>query len=158
MNETIYLALGSNLGDRAANLLQAIHALSPAVAVWQKSSVYLTPPWGYQDQPPYLNQVIAAHTDLKPLPLLQTLKAIETEMGRYKTFRYGPRLIDLDILFYGQRVIDIEGLQIPHPRLAERAFVLIPLHEIAPDLIHPVLQLSISDLLAQVDAEGVIRL
>lgn len=158
MNETIYLALGSNLGDRAANLRQAIHALSPEVAVCQESSVYLTPPWGYQDQPSFLNQVIAAHTDLEPLPLLQTLKVIETEMGRHKTFRYGPRLIDLDILFYGQRVIDIEGLQIPHPRLAERAFVLIPLHEIAPDLIHPVLQLSISDLLAQVDAEGVIRL
>ena len=97
-------------------------------------------------------------TALEPLLLLGTLKRIEHEMGRMKTFRFGPRLIDLDILFYGQRVLKTERLILPHPRLRERAFVLVPLHEIAPDFVHPLSNETIADMLAQVDTTGVLRL
>jgi len=155
MTEPVFLALGTNLGDREANLSKAKDSLTPQVTVRQESSIYVTPPWGYTDQPEFLNQVIEVQTALEPLPLLQTLKQIENEMGRVKTFRNGPRLIDLDILFYGERIIDLEGLQIPHPRLHLRAFVLVPLNELAPDFIHPVLGESVSALLLKVDAQGV---
>lgn len=158
MHETIYLALGTNLDDRAANLRTAIDSLPPRVSVVQESSVYATPPWGYQDQPDFLNQVIEVHTKLEPLPLLRFLKRIEKEMGRLKTFRNGPRLIDLDILFYGQRVVEKDNLHIPHPRLDQRAFVLVPLGEIAPDFVHPVLQETVETLLSRVEPHGVRRL
>jgi 2-amino-4-hydroxy-6-hydroxymethyldihydropteridine diphosphokinase len=124
----------------------------------KESPIYVTPPWGYEDQPDFLNQVIQVTTRLEPTQLLDYLKGIEDDMGRKATFRYGPRLIDLDILFYGQRVIREESLQIPHPRLHERAFVLVPLHDIAPDFVHPVLRETIRDLLSKVDVEGVRRL
>jgi len=155
MTEPVFLALGTNLGEREANLCTAKASLPPEVTIQRESSIYITPPWGYTDQPDFLNQVIEVQTSLEPLPLLHTLKEIEAEMGRMATFRYGPRLIDLDILFYGQRVIDREDLQVPHPRLHERAFVLIPLNEIAPDFIHPILDQTVSDLLAGVSTEGV---
>lgn len=158
MASPIYLALGTNLGDREANLRQAIALLAPKVRVVRESSVYATPPWGYADQPEFLNQVIEAETLLHPLPLLHRLKSIEEQMGREETFRNGPRLIDLDILFYGQAVIDGELLKIPHPRLQDRAFVLVPLAELAPDFVHPVLRETVQDLLAKVDREGVRRL
>ncbi len=155
MTEPVFLALGTNLGDRETNLSQAKDSLMPQVTVLQESSIYVTPPWGYANQPEFLNQVIQVQTALEPLPLLQTLKQIENEMGRVKTFRNGPRLIDLDILFYGERIVDLEGLQIPHPRLHLRAFVLVPLNDLAPDFIHPVLGESVSTLLSKVDAQGV---
>lgn len=158
MPEPIFIALGTNLGDRAANLAKAIAALPPEVAVVRESSIYLTPPWGYADQPEFYNQTLEARTSLSPRGLLYTLKTIEREMGRTKTFRYGPRIIDLDILFFGDQVIQEDDLQIPHPRLQERAFVLAPMQEIAPKFIHPVLHKSIEDLLAEVDAEGVRQL
>ena len=158
MASPIYLALGTNLGDREANLQKAIESLTPKVRVIKKSSVYATPPWGYADQPEFLNQVIEADTTLHPLPLLHLLKSIEAEMGREETFRNGPRLIDLDILFYGSEVVEGEVITIPHPRLQERAFVLVPLNEIAPDFYHPVLHEPIHSLLAKVDPEGVRKL
>ena len=158
MASPIYLALGTNLGDREANLQKAIDSLAPKVRVIAKSSVYATSPWGFTDQPEFLNQVIEADTTLQPLPLLHLLKAIEVEMGREETFRNGPRLIDLDILFYGSEVVEGEIITIPHPRLQDRAFVLVPLNEIASDFIHPVLNESVRDLLAKVDTEGVRKL
>jgi 2-amino-4-hydroxy-6-hydroxymethyldihydropteridine diphosphokinase len=158
MASPIYLALGTNLGDREANLRQAIALLAPEVTVVRESSVYATPPWGYADQPEFLNQVIEVETLLHPLPLLHRLKSIEEQMGREETFRNGPRLIDLDILFYGQAVVDGELLKIPHPRLQDRAFVLVPLAELAPDFVHPVLHETVQDLLAKVTREGMRRL
>jgi 2-amino-4-hydroxy-6-hydroxymethyldihydropteridine diphosphokinase len=155
MEEPIFLGLGTNLGDREANLRTAKGKLSSQVKIVKESPIYVTPPWGYEDQPDFLNQVIQVTTSLEPVSLLFFLKAVEDEMGREATFRYGPRLIDLDILFYGQRVIREESLQIPHPRLHERAFVLVPLHDIAPDFVHPVLNESIYALLLKVDVEGV---
>jgi len=158
MNEPVYLALGSNLGDREVNLRLARESLSPQVHIVQQSPIYITPPWGYTDQPEFLNQVVEVETALDPLPLLHFLKDIEIEMGRVETFRNGPRLIDLDILFYGQRIIEEKDLCIPHPRLQERAFVLVPLNDLAPNFFHPVLGESVRTLLSKVNAQGVRKL
>ena len=155
--ERVFIALGTNLGDRQDNLRLARDTLSPQIKIHKCSSIYQTPPWGYEEQPEFLNQVLEVQTALEPLPLLDALKAVEAQMGRLQTFRYGPRLIDLDILFYGQRILETERLTLPHPRLHERAFVLVPLHEIAPDFIHPVLNETITTLLDKVDTEGVER-
>ena len=134
----IYLALGSNLGDRLANLAAARASLPPSVNLVRVSPIYETIPWGYDDQPDFLNQVLQAETDLEPEALLTFLKQIEGQLGRLPTFRNGPRLIDIDILLYGQLVYQSPTLTIPHPRFAERAFVLFPLAYLAPDLVHPV--------------------
>ena len=156
--EPVFIALGTNIGDRAGNLQTAKDALAPRVTVVRESSIYITPPWGYTDQPNFYNQVIEVSTKLEPVALLRYLKAIEKQMGRVTLFRNGPRLIDLDILFYGERAVDIGDLQIPHPRMAGRAFVLVPLGELAPDLVHPVLEVSVSEMLIGVDTSGVTRL
>ena len=156
--EPVFIALGTNIGDRAGNLQTAKEALAPRVTVVRESSIYITPPWGYTDQPDFYNQVIEVSTKLEPVALLRYLKAIEKKMGRVTLFRNGPRLIDLDILFYGDRAVDIGDLQIPHPRMAGRAFVLVPLGELAPDLVHPVLEVSVSEMLIGVDTSGVTRL
>ena len=156
--ERVFIALGTNLGNRQANLQAARAAIEPQAAIHRCSAVYETPPWGYADQPEFLNQVLEVRTDLAPLPLLDALKTIEKHMGRLETFRFGPRLIDLDILFYGQRVLDTERLALPHPRLAERAFVLVPLCEIAPDFIHPVSGKTVAALLDSIETAGVKRL
>lgn len=152
---TIFLALGSNLGDRQANLQAAVTSLAPGVSLIRQSSVYQTEPWGYTDQPLFLNQVIEARTELPPQDLLAYLKHLEHTLGREATFRYGPRVVDLDILLYGDQVVSLPGLNIPHPRLAERAFVLVPLAELAPDLVHPVEGVTVKELLTRVDASGV---
>ena len=155
MNHIIYLALGSNLGDRLVNLRKAIAIFPPQIQLEVKSSVYETEPWGYSDQPTFLNQVLKASTSLDPLDLLAFLRETELTLGRQETFRFGPRLIDLDILFYDDLVMKTPKLTIPHPRIAERAFVLIPLAEIAPDLYHPVLGRTILQLKTGVDASSV---
>ncbi len=151
----IYIALGTNLGDRLANMMAATAAMPPAVRVLAQSPVYQTAPWGHTDQPEFLNQVIRAETDLSPLQLLVFLKQIEVALGRMPTFRYGPRLIDLDILFYGDLVLETPDLAIPHPHLAERAFVLVPLADLAPQLHHPVLGKTVREMLEEVDTSPV---
>jgi 2-amino-4-hydroxy-6-hydroxymethyldihydropteridine diphosphokinase len=155
MTHILYLSLGSNLGDRLDNLRTAITSLPPKVHPRIQSSVYETEPWGYSDQPAFLNQIIKADTALDPFDLLTFIKETEVILGRQETFRFGPRLIDLDILFYDDLVMDTPKLTIPHPRIAERAFVLIPLAEIAPDLYHPVLGKTIQQLKTDVDTSSI---
>lgn len=157
MDHTIYLALGSNLGNRLANLKSAISNLPPQMDVKKKSPVYETPPWGYVDQPAFLNQVVMAETYMEPENLLSHLKRLETVLGREPTFENGPRVIDIDILFYDDLILDSPPLIIPHPRLHTRGFVLMPLNDIAPDLVHPVLGKSVSELLLDVDRLNIVE-
>jgi len=157
MKHTIHIALGTNLGARLENLRAAIDAMPPDVNVVEESHVYETPPWGYEDQPAFLNMVVKAETDLEPESLLKYLKQIEAELGREGNFRWGPRLIDLDILFYDDLIMESPPLVIPHPRLHERAFVLVPLADVAPDMVHPVIQKKVSDLLEETDMQGITR-
>ena len=154
---TIYLALGSNLGNRSANLGNMISSLPPEVDVLRQSPVYETPPWGYQEQPAFLNMVVEAQTDLPPVDLLVYLKGLEVQLGRLLTFNYGPRLIDIDILLYAKQIFSSPELVIPHPRMSERAFVLVPLADLAPDLHHPVTGMTVSEMLAQVDSSQITR-
>ena len=158
MNHTVFIALGTNLGKRKANLRAAIKALPPDVTVLAESHVYETPPWGYEDQSAFLNMAVKAETEMEPEPLLKYLKQLEVELGREQNFRWGPRLIDLDILFYDDLVIDTPPLVIPHPRLHERAFVLVPLADVAPEVVHPVLQRTVSELLTRIDRQGINRI
>ena len=151
----IYIALGTNLGDRLANLRSAIDSLSPELQVTQESSIYETPPWGYENQPAFLNMVIEVETSLEPRALLNFLKKREADLGRIKNFRNGPRQIDLDILFYDNLVLKEENLTIPHPRLHERAFVLVPLTDLAPDFEHPVLGEHVKSMLKLLDSEEI---
>ncbi len=151
----VYLALGSNLGDRLANLKEAIASLTPQMDVKAKSQVYETPPWGYGDQPKFLNQVVRAKTYLEPEQLLKHLKRLEVALGRKESFPNGPRLIDIDILFYDDLVLNTSSLVIPHPRLQERAFVLLPLMDIDPELVHPVSKKSIRELAAACNTAGI---
>lgn len=155
MNHTIYIALGSNLGERLDNLRAAIGSMSPAIQVLKESKIYETPPWGYEDQPAFLNMVVKTETELEPEPLLKYLKHIEAKMGRENSVHWGPRLIDLDILFYDQLVLDSNPLIIPHPNLHERAFVLVPLADVGADFVHPVLETRIDKLLQTVDASDI---
>jgi 2-amino-4-hydroxy-6-hydroxymethyldihydropteridine diphosphokinase len=156
-NHIVYLALGTNLGDRPANLQAAIAALPPAVTVMKRSPVYETQPWGVTDQPAFLNMVLSGKTCLDPLVLLARLKLLETRLGRQPSVRYGPRKIDIDLLFYDDMLLNSPELTIPHPGLHERAFVLVPLAELAADLIHPVFRKTIRQLLGELDTTGVQR-
>jgi 2-amino-4-hydroxy-6-hydroxymethyldihydropteridine diphosphokinase len=131
----IFLSLGTNLGDKESNLEQAIRLLSGEVAIRKKSSNYETEPVGFSDQPWFLNMVVEGETDLSPDDLLGFTKSIEIRMKRIKTIVNGPRIIDVDILLYDDVNIETEHLVIPHPRMFERAFVLVPLYEIAPELL-----------------------
>ena len=150
----VYLALGSNLSDRLSNLKQAVTSLSPQVEVKSRSRVYETPPWGYTDQGAFLNMVIKGNTYLQPEPLLKHLKRLEIALGRVPNFQNGPRLIDIDILFYDKLVRDTPPLILPHPHLHERGFVLLPLHDLAPDLMHPTIGRTVREMLASSDTSG----
>jgi len=151
----VYLALGSNLGNRAANLKEAIASLPPQMEVKAKSDVYETPPWGFADQEMFLNQALRVDTYLKPEPLLKHLKRLEMALGRKKSFPNGPRLIDIDILLYDDLVLFSPALTIPHPRMHERGFVLVPLMDIAPGLVHPVRKKSIRELALFAEVSGI---
>ncbi|MGD1075509.1 MAG: 2-amino-4-hydroxy-6-hydroxymethyldihydropteridine diphosphokinase [Thermodesulfovibrionales bacterium] len=144
-----YIGIGSNLGNREENILRAVAFLSEAgIVIRERSSLHETEPWGIKDQPKFLNMVLEGETDKEPTKLLETLKKIERALGRTDTYRWGPRVIDLDILFYDDLVIKEPSLQIPHPRMHERDFVLKPLSEIASEKIHPVFKKSVRELLS----------
>ncbi len=145
---TAYLCLGSNLGDRERNLARALELLSEKVLIGKVSSVYETEPVGYEQQPLFLNMVCRISTGLSARQLMRLIVAVETNMGRVRSFRNAPRSIDIDILFYDDAVVKTRHLTVPHPRLAERAFVLTPLDEIAPDLVHPEMNKSVAELSA----------
>lgn len=143
----VFLGLGSNVGNRAANLNGAIELISKNIGkIAKKSHIYETQPWGNTEQEPFLNMVLMANTTLDPRDLLDKISKIERELGRQHSEKWGPRSIDIDILLYGKRIIRDKGLEIPHPDLHKRAFVLVPLMEIAPDLEHPVLKKQIDEL------------
>jgi 2-amino-4-hydroxy-6-hydroxymethyldihydropteridine diphosphokinase len=149
----VYLALGANLGDRSANLQQALQALAQEIQIKAVSPVYETEPAYVLDQPRFYNLAIQGETTLSPLHTLAFLKQLEAELGRAPSIRFGPRLIDLDLLFYDQVLLDSPELIIPHPRLQERAFVLVPLNDLAHEFVHPRLGLTIGQLLEQLPAE-----
>ena len=157
---TAYLCLGSNIGDRRENIDKALEYISQKLRVTEKSSVYDTEPVGNPEQPRFLNMICQIKTMLKAADLLVLVKAIEQKLGRMPGRPNSPRPIDIDILFYGDEVIKTPELKIPHPRLVQRAFVLIPLAEIAPALIHPVSKKTVNELLKELKkgVQGVLKL
>jgi 2-amino-4-hydroxy-6-hydroxymethyldihydropteridine diphosphokinase len=158
VKHNVYLSLGSNLGDRAKNLRDAIAALRKVgIDVKRISSMYETEPVDYLDQSWFVNMALEVETELAPPALLQALRGIETQMGSKKLIAKGPRLIDMDVLLYGNEVIDTPELQIPHPRMHLRRFVLEPLAEIAPNVRHPVSGLSVSEMLARTPDKSLVR-
>jgi 2-amino-4-hydroxy-6-hydroxymethyldihydropteridine diphosphokinase/queuosine biosynthesis protein QueD len=154
----VYLGLGSNLGDREENLRAALELLAQKMKLRNMSSVYETEPVGFANQPRFLNLVCEVETRMTPESLLRYAKDIELKLGRKANFRNGPREIDIDILLYGKRVINTPQLQVPHPRMAERAFVLVPLAEIAPAAVHPVTGATVTELAERTGESGVKRL
>jgi 2-amino-4-hydroxy-6-hydroxymethyldihydropteridine diphosphokinase len=143
----VHIGIGSNIGNRQENCREAVRQLaSRGVKVVKQSSMIETEPWGVADQPRFINMAVEAETDLAPENLLTALKDIEAAMGRTDAVRWGPRVIDLDILFYDDLVVDTAELKIPHPHLHARMFVLGPLSEIVPDKVHPVLGKTVRDL------------
>ncbi|MBA4601273.1 2-amino-4-hydroxy-6-hydroxymethyldihydropteridine diphosphokinase [Thermoactinomyces mirandus] len=156
---TAYLGLGANLGDRKKQLDQAIERLNHTrgIRVKQRSSLYETAPVGYVDQPPFYNQVIKIQTTFMPEELLENLLLIERELHRVRQFRWGPRTIDIDLLIYEDYIIQQENLTVPHPRMTERAFVLVPLLEIAGDLLIPGTDKKISEWIAELPGRQDVR-
>ncbi len=143
-----YIAFGSNIGDTEANINRALEILKQEIKILKVSSFYETKPMYLENQEWFLNGAAKVETELTPKNLLDFLKNAEKKMGRKEVGRNGPRVIDLDILFYGDQIINESDLHIPHPKIGERAFVLVPLAEIEPDLIHPVYRKSVTTLLA----------
>lgn len=155
---TVYLSLGSNVGERGKNLRAAIASLRDAgVRVTKVSAFYETEPVDLREQPWFLNCVVKAETELPALELLRELRQIETRMGSKKLVAKGPRLIDMDILLYGQETVDRPELQVPHPRMHLRRFVLVPLVEIAPEVVHPGLKKTVQELLKHAADRSIVR-
>lgn len=158
MDNDAYISLGSNIGDRSENFRRAIEKLErkPDIQVVNHSSIYDTDPVGYEDQDQFLNMVIKVKTNLKPFELIDVCLEIENELGRKREIRWGPRTIDLDILLYNQENINSEKLIVPHPRMHERAFVIIPLLEIHTNIKHPTMDIPLKVILEDIpDREGV---
>jgi 2-amino-4-hydroxy-6-hydroxymethyldihydropteridine diphosphokinase len=158
MRELVYLLLGSNVGDRKANIEKANTLITEEIALVVRSPYYETAAWGKTDQSAFLNLAISLHTRLEPLILLAKLKEIEKRVGRVDTEKWGPRVIDIDILFYGPQIIQEPYLQIPHPYLPVRRFALVPLADIAGAFVHPVLKKTIKELLADCPDTAEVRL
>lgn len=156
MIKTVFIGIGSNLGERMDNLDLAVSRIGGTTGIIEaKSSVYETEPWGFETENKFLNMVVKVNTNLETGQLLETLLGIEERMGRIRENKdYSSRIIDLDILFYGDLIIEESGLRIPHPHIHNRRFVLVPLAEIAPEYIHPVLNKSIIDILRQCSDKG----
>ena len=158
MENGVYLLLGSNLGDRKGNLLQARNLFLNFGTVLSASSLYQTQAWGNIQQPDFLNQIIQISYERSPQQLLMEVLGIENEMGRLRTAKWGPRIIDIDILFFGSTILKETNLAIPHPEIAKRRFTLLPLVEIAPDFIHPLLRKSSKQLLEECSDQSVVEL
>lgn len=156
--KTAFISIGSNVGDREQQIAAAVQALAErGIRVKQKSSIYSTEPVDVETQGWFLNCVVEVKTDLMPRQLLRAVQQIENDLGRKRLVRRGPRVIDLDILFYSSSVVRAPELEIPHPRLTQRRFVLVPLAEIAPGLRHPVENKSIDELLAETEDRSVVN-
>jgi len=157
---TVYLGLGSNLGDRFANIQEAVNRLgrSTGCTVTEVSAVYETAPVGGPDQPDYLNAAIALETSLEADRLLDICIETEQKMGRVRGERWSARIIDIDILLFGGSRIKTDSLTVPHPRMLERGFVLVPLADIAPDTVHPLKKLPVIELVRECDVSGIVKL
>jgi 2-amino-4-hydroxy-6-hydroxymethyldihydropteridine diphosphokinase len=148
VKQEIYIGLGSNLGNRLENIRKAIELMKEqGIEIVKESSIYETEPMGYKEQGWFLNSVVKGKTELSPKTLWKRLEKIEKLMGREREIKWGPRIIDLDILFYGDKILNGKELQIPHSELHKRRFVLVPLEEIAPELVHPIFKKTVSELL-----------
>ncbi len=146
----VYIAFGSNIGDRGAAIEEALNLIEQnEMKIVKKSKIYETEPYGYVDQPSFLNGAVEVETNLSCRDVLERLLSIENQIGRVREFKWGPRIIDLDIIFYNNEIFDEEDLKVPHPDMQSRDFVLRPLNDLCPDYVHPVLDKTIGELLGE---------
>ncbi len=154
--EKVFLALGSNIGDREKNINEALRLLKEKIKDLKVGNIYISKAVGYENQPDFYNTVVSGYTDLSPEELFYFVKGIEKQIGRIYRFHWGPREIDIDILFYGNQIIKRDFLEIPHPRLHERDFVLKPMLDIDADFVHPVLKKTVKELFEELRTKSII--
>lgn len=157
MKNRVFLGLGSNVGDRAGNLVKAIDLLEDKVKILKTSRVYVSAPVGYTRQDLFLNMAVYGQTGLDLISLLEFVKEVERKVGRVERFRWGPREIDIDILFFNDEVYVSDVVTVPHPRLHERDFVLVPLMDLDPEFVHPVTGRKVRELLSEVKEESILK-